>query len=104
MVKSRAVRTTVAASLLCLTLGAAPRGSPSPAYDVIIRNGVIYDGTGNEPVHGDVAVKGDRIAAIGLNLAGSARTTIDARGRAVAPGFINMLAHPEVSLFADGRA
>ena len=104
MVKSRAVRTTVAASLLWLTLGAAPRGSPSPAYDVIIRNGVIYDGTGNEPVHGDVAVKGDRIAAIGLNLAGSARTTIDARGRAVAPGFINMLAHPEVSLFADGHA
>ena len=104
MVKARAFRTTVAASVLCLTLGAAARGSSSPVYDVIIRNGVIYDGTGHDPVHADVALKGDRIAAIGANLAGDARTTIDARGRAVAPGFINMLAHPEESLFADGRA
>ena len=75
-----------------------------PAYDLVIRGGTVYDGSGKAGYVGDVAVKGDRIAAIGKTLPGKGKTEIDARGKAVSPGFINMLAHPEESLFADGRA
>jgi N-acyl-D-amino-acid deacylase len=73
-------------------------------YDVVIRNGAIYDGSGAQPIVADIAVNGDRIAAIAPHLPGTGRTEIDARGKAVAPGFINMLAHPEETLIADGRA
>ena len=72
-------------------------------YDVVIRGGTIYDGSGGRPFSGDVAVVGDRIAAIAPHIAKRGRSEIDARGKAVAPGFINMLAHPEESLLADGR-
>ena len=75
-----------------------------PAFDLIVRGGTIYDGTGAAPTIGDIAVRGDRIVAVAPHIAGTARRTIDAHGKAVAPGFINMLAHPEESLFADGRA
>ena len=85
-------------SLLALSGAAAP-----PAYDVVVRNGMIYDGSGGTPFAADIAVSGDRIAAIGPHLA-RGRTEINAHGEAVAPGFINMLAHPEESLIADGRA
>ena len=78
--------------------------SPRPTYDLIVRGGTIYDGTGAAPVEGDVAVTGDRIVRIAPHITETARTEIDARGKAVAPGFINLLAHPEESLFADGRA
>ncbi len=72
-------------------------------YDVIIRSGMVYDGSGNAPRQADVALKGDRIAAIG-NLKNAAATTIiDAKGLAVAPGFINMLSWSNDSLIADGR-
>jgi len=70
---------------------------PSPStregnFDVIIRNGTVYDGTGAEPRQADVAIRGDRIAGVGPALAGAkANTVIDAKGLAVAPGFINML-------------
>ena len=73
-------------------------------YDVVIRGGTIYDGTGNLPYPGDVAFAGDRIAAIG-DLSGKSGTIdIDARGKAVAPGFINMLSWATTSLIEDGRA
>jgi N-acyl-D-amino-acid deacylase len=75
----------------------------APAYDVVIRGGTVYDGSGSEPITVDIAVKGDRIAAIAPHLARTGATEIEARGKAVSPGFINMLAHPEVSLIADGR-
>ncbi|HYC92558.1 MAG TPA: D-aminoacylase [Thermoanaerobaculia bacterium] len=71
-------------------------------YDVVIRNGTIYDGRGGAPVTGDVAIKNDRIAKIG-NVGGRARATIDANGMAVAPGFINMLSWATTSLIVDGR-
>ena len=74
-----------------------------PAYDVVIRGGTIYDGSGGTPYTGDVAIKGDRIAAVG-KVDGTGATEIDARGKAVSPGFVNMLAHPEESLLVDGRA
>ena len=82
----------------------ATAASPPPVYDVVIRDGTVYDGSGGTPFAADVAVSGDRIAAIGPHLAGRGRTEVDARGKAVSPGFINMLAHPEESLIADGRA
>ena len=76
----------------------------APVYDVVIRNGQVFDGSGGAPFVADVAVKGDRIVAIAPHLAGRGTAEVDARGKAVAPGFINMLAHPEESLIADGRA
>jgi len=81
---------------------AAPQdGSP---YDVLITGGSVYDGNGGEPFVGDVAIQGDRIAYVGRHASNPARERIDAHGKAVAPGFINMLAHPEESLLIDGRA
>jgi len=79
--------------------------SPAPAdFDVIIRGGTVYDGTGAAPRQADVAIRGDRIAAIGdLNTA-RARTIVDAKGLAVAPGFINMLSWSTESLIQDGRS
>ena len=71
-------------------------------YDVVIRNGTIYDGSGGAPVTADVAIKNDRIAKIG-NIGGRARTIVDANGMAVAPGFINMLSWATESLIVDGR-
>ena len=76
--------------------------APAPVHDVIIRGGTIYDGRGGAPYKGDVAIKGDRIVAVG-RVRGTARQTVDARGLAVAPGFINMLSWANTSLIADGR-
>ncbi|MBV8144886.1 MAG: D-aminoacylase [Gammaproteobacteria bacterium] len=73
-------------------------------YDVLIAGGTVYDGGGGEPFVGDVAIQGDRIAYLGPHAPHGARERVDAHGRAVAPGFINMLAHPEESLLVDGRA
>ena len=90
------------AAPLALLLGSA--APVVPRYDVVIRGGTVYDGSGGAPYRADVAITGDRIAAIGAHLAGGGRTEVDARGRAVSPGFINMLSHTEGSLFVDGRA
>jgi N-acyl-D-amino-acid deacylase len=77
--------------------------SPVPPYDVVIRGGTIYDGSGSAPAVGDVAIKGDRIVAVG-KIDGRGAREVDARGLAVAPGFINMLSWATESLIADGRA
>jgi N-acyl-D-amino-acid deacylase len=93
---------------------AAATSSNASLHDLVFRNGTIYDGSGQKPFVGDVAIDGDHIVYIGPHgdargsspaggsIAG--RTEIDVKGQAIAPGFINMLAHPEESLFADGRA
>ncbi|HEV7385828.1 MAG TPA: D-aminoacylase [Phenylobacterium sp.] len=94
-----AVSLTVLAA--AASLGAAK--APGPAYDLVIRGGEILDGSGGKPIHGDVAVKGDRIAYVGPHAPGRGKTEIDAKGKAIAPGFINMLSHSEDSLWADGR-
>jgi len=73
-------------------------------FDVLIKDGTVYDGTGGAPVQADVAIKGDRIVAIGKLEQAHARTVVDARGFAVAPGFINMLSWSNVSLIVDGRS
>jgi N-acyl-D-amino-acid deacylase len=73
-------------------------------HDTILRNGLVYDGSGQPPYRGEVAIDGDHISYVGRHVDGRARTEVDVHGKAIAPGFINMLAHPEESLFADGRA
>ena len=78
--------------------------APSKDFDVIIRNGTVYDGSGNEGRRADVALRGDRIAGVGDFKSAAAKVTIDARGLAVAPGFINMLSWSTESLIADGRS
>ncbi len=73
-------------------------------YDLIIRNGMIYDGSGNTPYIGDLAIQDDTIAAIGLIENSLGVQEIDAGGLAIAPGFINMLSWAEKSLLMDGRS
>jgi len=73
-------------------------------YDIVIRNGVIFDGSGQHSFVGDVAIIADHIAYVGHRAPGLGREEIDASNEAIAPGFINMLAHPEASLLVDGRA
>jgi N-acyl-D-amino-acid deacylase len=90
----------LAALAAALLIGAAP---PAPRYDIVIRGGTIYDGSGEAPYRGDVAISGDRIAAVGA-VPGRGRREIDARGLAVAPGFINMLSWANESLIQDGRS
>lgn len=73
-------------------------------FDVIIRNGSIYDGSGSAPYRADVGIRGDLIARIGDLKSSSAAKVIDASGLAVAPGFINMLSWSTASLIVDGRS
>ncbi len=87
--------------LLVLLLGAC--GSQEKEYDIILWGGTIYDGLGNEPVVADIAISGDTIAAIGDLSEFTAKFTYDVSGKAVAPGFINMLSWSTESLIEDGR-
>jgi N-acyl-D-amino-acid deacylase len=73
------------------------------SYDVIVRNGTLFDGTLGGPIEADLAVSGGRIAAIGRQLGSDARLVIDARGLAVAPGFIDIHSHADGSMFDDPR-
>ena len=73
-------------------------------YDVVIRKGTIYDGYGFEPFIGDVAIKGDKVALVKENISEKGRKEINAKGLAVAPGFINMLSWATTSLIKDGRS
>lgn len=76
----------------------------APTYDIIIGNGTIYDGSGEAPYSGDIAILEDRIAAIGDLGNASARQRIDANGMAVSPGFVNLISWANESIVADGRA
>jgi len=73
-------------------------------YDVIIRNGTIYDGSGRPPVTGDIGVQGQTIVAVGPIGGARGKVEVDAQGLAVAPGFINMLSWANRSLLEDGRS
>ncbi len=81
---------------------AQPAGSAAPAYDLVIRGGEIYDGSGGPALKGDLGVKGDRIVCVG-SCPGTGTKTVDAKGKAVSPGFINMLSWSTESLIQDGR-
>jgi N-acyl-D-amino-acid deacylase len=91
------------ASLALAALLSGAASAPPTGYDVVIRGGTIYDGSGDAGRVGDVAIQNDRIVAVGT-LDGRGKREIDARGLAVAPGFINMLSWATVSLLADGRS
>ena len=78
--------------------------APAPPFDVLIRNGTVYDGTGGAGRMADVALRGDRIVGVGDLKNAPAKLVIDAHGLAVAPGFINMLSWSTESLIADGRS
>ena len=74
------------------------------SYDVVIRDGMIYDGSGSKPYQGDVAIKNDKIVAVAKSIDGKGKEEIDASGLAVSPGFINMLSWATTSLLKDGRS
>lgn len=92
---------------LMLSLTSFGQNKPAPSamsYDVLIRNGLIYDGSGSKPYPGDVGIRGNRVVAVGNLTKATALTVIDAKGMAVAPGFINVLSHAGASLLKDGRS
>jgi N-acyl-D-amino-acid deacylase len=89
---------------LALPLAAAAQAPRTGDFDVLIKDGTVYDGTGRAPRRADIAIKGDRVVAIGNLSRTRASNVVDAHGLAVAPGFINMLSHSEVSLIVDGRS
>src|SRR6266513_598299 len=92
---------------LCATLllvSAVPAVELPEKFDVVIKNGTVYDGTGSEGRKADVAIRADRIVGVGDFQNSSATNVIDARGLAVAPGFINMLSWSTESLIQDGRS
>jgi N-acyl-D-amino-acid deacylase len=93
-------------SMLAPLLPAEETPSPqnSADFDVIIKGGTVYDGTGADPKHSDVGIRADRIGGIGDFSTAHAKTVIDANGLAVAPGFINMLSWSNESLIQDGRS
>ena len=79
-------------------------GQPAPAFDTIIKGGMVYDGSGGEGRRADVAIRGDRIAGVGDFGKATAKSVVNAKGLAVAPGFINMLSWSTESLIQDGRS
>ncbi len=101
-------RTSVfALSLLSLVgtlVAACTTADSAPEYDVLIRGGTVYDGSGEAPRVADVAISGDTIAAIGELAVASGVREIDATGMAISPGFINMLSWATESLIEDGRS
>ncbi len=92
------------ALIALIALAASAACAPAPQYDLVIRHGTVYDGTGAAGVVQDLAIQADRIAARGDLATARGRQEIDASGLAVTPGFIDMLNHSETSLIADGRS
>ena len=78
--------------------------SEGPKVDVVIENGIIYEGTGNSPFKGSVAIKGEKIVYVGSPKSFQATTIIDATDQAVSPGFINMLSWGVETLIEDGKS
>jgi N-acyl-D-amino-acid deacylase len=89
--------------MLALLALSAPLAAEEPRFDVLIDGGTVYDGSGGEGVKTDVAIRGDKLIVGDIDPV-DAKRVIDARGKAVAPGFINMLSWATESLLHDGRA
>ena len=91
--------------ILCLNLSFSfAQGKLSNEFDVIIKGGTVYDGSGNPPVKADVGIKGDTVTKIGNLGKSKAALVVDATGMAVAPGFINMLSWSTETLIVDPRS
>lgn len=91
-------------TVVIIVISIAFTSRPQPTYDILLRNGTIYDGSGSSPFVGDIAIQGDTIAAMGNLKDVQARKEIDVTGLAVTPGFINMLSWADRSLLMDGRS
>jgi N-acyl-D-amino-acid deacylase len=91
------------AAILAGAIALAQNAAP-PAYDLLIRGARAIDGTGNPWRHADVAVAKGRIAAVGNLRGASARRVIEAPGRYLVPGFIDMHSHSDLTLLVDGNA
>ena len=96
--------TSIVIAKIVLCLGLVGAVSAAEQVDLLIENGVIYDGSGGNPVKGSVAVRDGRVLAVGKLTDYRAKQTLDAKGLAVAPGFINTLSWATESLIHDGRA
>jgi dihydroorotase/N-acyl-D-amino-acid deacylase len=94
----------IAAAAYDAPLTSQGKTAASIEYDVILKNGSIIDGSGNPWVSGDIAIRGDRIAAIGKLNGARAKRVIDAKGLVISPGFIDMLGQSEYSLLIDNRS
>jgi N-acyl-D-aspartate/D-glutamate deacylase len=92
------------ALIILLPMISAAQTRPARVFDIIIKGGTVYDGTGGPPRRADVGIRGDRIAVIGNLKSATATTVVDATNLAVAPGFINMLSWSTESLIIDGRS
>lgn len=90
--------------MLSVALVLACTQRPKESFDVILRHGTIYDGSGKTSYTGDIAIRADTIAAIGDLQDATGKKEIDATGLAIAPGFINMLSWADRSLLMDGRS
>ncbi len=99
MARPRLLSSILLLSQLCFAACTRPT-----QYDLVIKNGTVYDGSGGEPISADIGLIGDRIAAIGTLDATAAKEILDATGQAVAPGFVNMMCWSNESLIADGRS
>jgi len=97
-------RSFLATTLIVALAIAGVAQSRTKSFDVIIKNGTVYDGTGRPARRADVGIEKDRISVVGDLSRATAPTIVDAQGFAVAPGFINMLAHSESSLIVDPRS
>jgi N-acyl-D-aspartate/D-glutamate deacylase len=90
--------------ILTLTPAAITTAQDESRYDLVVRNGKIVDGTGNPWFYADLAIKGDKIAALGKIAANAGKREINARGLVVAPGFIDMHSHSDFTILEDGNA
>ena len=97
------LRPTVVALLALVACGKREEGRGTSVYDLVLKNGWIVDGSGNPRYRGDVALRGDRIAAVGFLEGATARETLDVRGLVVAPGFIDMMGQSEINVLIDNR-
>src|SRR5881392_2405430 len=97
------IRPVLGLLLLLVGCGNGEGGRGKGSYDVLLRGGWIVDGSGNPRYRGDVALAGDRVAAVGVVDGSQARETLDVRGLIVAPGFIDMMGQSEINVLIDNR-
>ncbi len=97
------VRLAAIAAVLVSACGQRGTGNGQRVYDLVLKNGWIIDGSGNPRYKGDVAVRGDRIGAVGFLNGAAARETLDVHGLVVAPGFIDMMGQSEINALIDSR-